>query len=256
MLHKFSKTGLAVIVSFLVMTLVSSEVVAKTDSGKIKNKNLEERQEKILERLEEKFSSIGGILKNLNQRTAIINGTLTTKSGTTLTVTKDDKTYTVLTDNKTQLRRRFWGKATLGEMQIGDKLNVFGKWTDDTKATIQARLVRDLSIQKRFGAFIGTVQQLTANGWVMDTVNRGNQTVTVVSSTKFVNRKEEPITKNDILVGHRVRVKGLWDRTNNTITEVTQVKNYSLPPRPTGAPKPTKIPTITPPPTITPTPAP
>jgi len=39
-------------------------------------------------------------------------------------------------------------------------------------------------------------------------------------------------------------VKGMWDKTNNTITEVTHVKDYSLPPKPTITP--TSVPTPTP----------
>lgn len=180
--------------------------------------------------------SLPGLLKSKITkfgRAAIINGTLSGKNGTTLTVTKDGKTYTVLTDDKTQLRRRFWGKATLDEMQTGDTVNVHGKWTDDAKTTIQATLVRDLSIQKRFGVFFGTVTSLTSNGWVMQTIKRGSQTVTVSPSTRFVNRRGEVINQSDIAVGHRVRVRGLWDSKANTIGEVTHVKDFSLPPRPT-----------------------
>ena len=177
-------------------------------------------------------SSPRGIFKQLFEKTgraAIGSGTLSGKTGTTLTVTKDGKNYTVLTDSNTQLRRRFWGKATFDEFQVGDTLNVIGKWTDDAKTTIQARLVRDVSIQKRFGVFFGTVTSLNSNGWVMQTVNRGNQTVTTVSTTKFTNRKEETISQSDVKVGDKVRVRGLWDKTANTITEVTATKDFSIP---------------------------
>ena len=33
----------------------------------------------------------------------------------------------------------------------------------------------------------------------------------------------------DVQVGHRVRVKGLWDNKLNKITEVTQVKDFTIP---------------------------
>ncbi len=178
----------------------------------------------ILERLEDLL---------FGKRAVIVNGVLSALSGTTipatLTVTKNGKSYSVLVDGKTQLRRRFWGKSTLSEMNVGDNLNVIGKWTDNAKTTIQATLVRDLSVQKRSGVFFGTVSSLSANGWVMSTVRRGNQTVTVSSSTNFINRSGQTITQADIKVGDRVRVRGLWDNIANTITEVTQVKDYSLP---------------------------
>ena len=58
---------------------------------------------------------------------------------------------------------------------------------------------------------------------------RADQTVTVTSSTEFENRKGETITQTDVKVGHKVRVRGLWDRTLNTVTEVTNVKDFNLP---------------------------
>ena len=102
-------------------------------------------------------------------------------------------------------------------------------------------MVRNLSIQKRYGVFFGVVQSLNANGWVMTTIStkRENQTVIVSTSTKFINRKEVTITQGDIAVGHRVRVKGLWDKSNNTVSEVTSVKDFNLPPKPSPTPTPT-----------------
>ncbi len=168
-------------------------------------------------------------------RAVIANAKVTAKDGTTLTIEKDGKTLVIFTDDKTQFRRRFWGKSSLDEILVGHMVNVIGTWVDEQKTTIQARLVRDLSIQKRYGVFFGVVQSLTNTGWVMTTVSgiRENQTVTVSSATKFVNRRGGTITQGDIAIGHRVRVKGLWDRVNNTITQVTHVKNFTLPPFPT-----------------------
>lgn len=176
-----------------------------------------------------------GLLKSFvrgNGRAAIGSGTLKSKSGNTvpatLVVTREGKDYTVNVDANTQLRRRFWGKATLAEMSVGDTLNVIGQWTDDTHTAINAKLVRDASIQKRFGVFVGTVQTLLTSGWTMLT-GRGTETVTVTSTTKFVNRTGGTISQSDIKVGDKVRVRGLWDRNANTITEVTVVKDYSIP---------------------------
>ena len=60
---------------------------------------------------------------------------------------------------------------------------------------------------------------------------RADQTVTVDSSTKFSNRKGETITQSEITVGQRVRVKGLWNSNDNTVTEVKEVKDFALPVR-------------------------
>lgn len=164
-------------------------------------------------------------------KAAIINGTITAKTDTTLTVEKDGTSYTVNVSDSTHLRRRFWGKSTTSEFSVGNIVNVYGAWTDDTQTTINARMIRNLSIQKRFGVFIGEVKSLLSGGWVMTTASekRPDQTVTVSSETKFENRKGETIGQADIQIGHKVRVKGLWDNSNNTVTEVVQVKDFSLP---------------------------
>lgn len=175
---------------------------------------------------------VAPVLASEAARATIGSGTLKSKSGDTLpavlVVTREGKDYTVNIDANTQLRRRFFGRATLAEIQIGDTLNVVGLWTDEAHTTVSAKLIRDISIQKRFGAFVGEVTAVTASGWTMNTVHRGAQTVRVSSATKFTNRQGKAITQDDIKLGHRVRVKGLWDNKLNTISEVAQVKNYSL----------------------------
>ncbi|MCJ7739962.1 DUF5666 domain-containing protein [Candidatus Microgenomates bacterium] len=188
-------------------------------------------------------SSPTALLKKaaIPKESAVIKeGTLTTKKGNVLTVTKDDKTYTVTIDNRTQLRRKFWGRATLSEIQEKDTVNIIGKWTNAETTKITAKLVRDLSIQKRYGVFFGQVKSTTATGLVMETINRGSQTVTYSSTTRFINRKNQIIKKDQIKEGDKVRIKGLWNSQTNTITEIVQVKDFSLP--------------ITPSPTLTPTP--
>lgn len=187
----------------------------------------------FMQELREKMSSRAGVVKTFFEfgRAAIGSGKITAKTETTLTVEKDGKSYTVNLDSKTQLRRRFWGKAELSEFSVGNTVNVIGHWTDDTHTAINAKLVRNISIQKRFGVFFGEVKSILSGGWVMSTKseNRADQTVTVSSSTKLENRKGETMTQTDVKVGHKVRVKGLWDRTLNTITEVTNVKDFNLP---------------------------
>ncbi len=203
-------------------------------------KEAREERKNLLEQIRERVSSRTGEMRGFLGfgRAAIGSGKITAKTDTTLTIEKDGKSYTVNLDSKTQLRRRFWGKAELSEFSIGDTVNVIGLWTDDTHTAINARLVRNLSIQRRFGVFFGEVKSLLSSGWVMSTKseNRADQTVTVSSTSKFENRRGETITQADIKIGHKVRVRGLWDRALNTVTEVTQVKDFSLPPIPTVTP--------------------
>lgn len=190
------------------------------------------------------------LLQRLFAIRAVVTGDISAKTDTTITVIdKDDVSYTVNITDKTVLMRKFWGKATLAEMKVGDTVNVVGKWVNRDTKEINAQLVRDISIQKRAGAFFGNVLTLTANGWTIQTA-RGKETVTITGTTKLVNRKEEAIKQADIVIGHRIRVKGLWDANANTITEATQVKDFTLPVivKSTGTPTPkaTATPTVTP----------
>lgn len=187
----------------------------------------------FMEQVRERVSSKAGDLRKWfeGNHAAIANAKVTAVSDTTLTIEKDGSTYTVEFSDKTQFRRRFWGKSALSEYSVGDTVNVIGAWKDEAKTTIEARLIRNLSIQLRFGVFFGEVKSLLTNGWVMATKsdNRADQTVTVSADTKFVNRSGEAISQTDVQVDHRVRVKGLWNREQNTVTGVVQVKDFSLP---------------------------
>lgn len=171
----------------------------------------------------------GNKTQKIRPKAAIGGGKFVSVSGSTITATGNNgKTYTILTDATTQIVRRFGGIATLSEFQVGDILNVVGRYTDDARTTIQATTVRDLSIQKRKGAFAGTVTSLTSGGFVMQPNKRTTQTVTL-GSAKLVDKNGQAIAAADIQVGHKVQVKGVWDSANSTITEVSDVKDLSLP---------------------------
>ena len=156
----------------------------------------------------------------------------------TLTVSKDGTTYTIMITSTTRLVRKYGAKADLSEFRTGDIVSVVGKFTDEAKTTIEARIVRNLTIQKRWGVFFGTVA--TADGMnqlTMTTAKRGAQAVIVDGNTKLVNRKMEVIGLTQILVGHKIRVKGVWDNQSNTIRETDQIKDYSIPARSTPTPR-------------------
>ena len=181
---------------------------------------------------------LGKIKSQIGKRGWIEKGIVTVKSDSSLTVTKEGNTYTVNTDVNTRYRRRFGGESKLSEISVNDTVNILGKWQNEEKTQILATHIRDLSIQKRHATFFGTVKTKTDITLVLTTVNRGEQTVTIISSTKLVNRKMEEITMSDIQIGHRIRVKGIWDLTSKTVTETIQIKDFSIPiqPSPTATP--------------------
>lgn len=170
---------------------------------------------------------------SVKDRLAHITGaTVTAVSPNSLVISSQGKTLSVNISSTTKLRRKFWGNATTSEIAVGDLVNVWGTWTDSSQTIINARLVRDISIQKRNGVFVGTVTSLTSLGWVMNTFNRGAQTVIVSASTKITDRNGRTITQDDVVVGNMVRVRGVWNNTTNTISETLTVKDYSIPARP------------------------
>lgn len=211
------------------MLLLTSPVLAVDASreGEIRRTVKEEVKRELKEERKEATKGAKEAIKN---RVARVSGaTVTAVSADSLTISKDGTSATVDVLATTKLRRKFWGNATISEFSVSDVVDVLGMWTDETHTTINANLIRNRSVQKRHGVFVGTVTSLSSSGWVMNTFNRGPQTVTVLETTKFGDRTGKMLTQTDVAVGHMVRVRGLWNSKMSTITEVTAVKDYSLP---------------------------
>ncbi len=235
-----SATAIFVAVTAVSPVFAESKVELKVQNRIQTRQTIREEVKTFKEEVKDKIASkVGEIKKFLGVRTTLSRATIKSINGAVITVDKDGKSYTVNTGTfdkcSTQYRRRFWGKGSLSEMVTGDSVNVFGLWTDENKTAVNACLIRDISIQKRFGVFFGEVRSVSSTGFVMSTVSekRADQTVSISSSTKLINRKEQTISQGDIQVGHKVRVSGLWDNQANTVTEVTKVKDFSLPVVPT-----------------------
>lgn len=199
----------------------------KAINQEIKQKR-EEFKETIKELKQERKEATKSGVK-IGKAAKIIGGKITSVDTSTLTVSKDEKSYTVNISSNTKLRRHFWGKSELSEMSVDNIVNVCGKWTDDTQTAIDAKLIRNMSIMKRHGVFLGKVKSKADTSFVIESLNREDQTVIFASSTKFIDRKEKTITFSDIKIGDKVRVKGLWDKSLSKITEVSIIKDFSIP---------------------------
>lgn len=172
-----------------------------------------------------------GLKKSVISAHVILSTAVVVQKGTDVldVVGEDGSVYVVHTDQKTQWRRKFWGVSDISEVTVNDVLSIYGIWKDETGSHVQARLIRNNSIQKRYGVFFGTVKSMTSNGWLIETKQRGDQTVTVSTSTVYTDRNQNRIAQDAVLVGHRIRVKGLWDAKASTISEVSHVKDFTLP---------------------------
>lgn len=150
-------------------------------------------------------------------------GKLKTISGTVLTVTtSESKDIVVNVVKETILKRRFGANSTLSEFMVGDELAVVGKRHKGTdgqysESEVDAKYIRNLSIQRRNAVFTGTITTKTDASFTLQTVSRGLQNV-YISSATAIQEKDKVKTYADLAVGDKVLVKGeLWDRANTKI---------------------------------------
>lgn len=158
----------------------------------------------------------------------LANAIITMINGTSMTVTDNGATYTVLTDTNTVFVRRFFGRSNIGQFSVGDHIYVRGMWSDSAKTIADADYIRDISIQERHDTFSGTVTSLSSNGFDMQSRERGSIPVSVSSNSKLLDKNGNTISLSQISVNDSVTVDGMWDRILNTAT-ATWIKDYSLP---------------------------
>lgn len=228
------KISLSLIILSTILTITPSALALspRKEIKKEVRETVKEERENIKEEVKE---NRGGLLdkvkdfmkKNLRFE-ARVKGKITVIGSNNFSLNGEDGTFQINITDKTKILRKFGGKSSLSEYSIGDEVVVFGKFTDDTKLIIDAKIVKNNSIQKRRGAFFGKVTVKNSDNFVMETLERGIQTV-YFGTTSIVNRKEITISYSDIKVGDRVRAKGVWDKTLSKINEVTQVKDFSQP---------------------------
>lgn len=184
-----------------------------------------------------KTGTISGLkvvtFKNINKRGELPNVKVVSVDANSIIVDNGGTSVKIDLVTNTHFRREFWGKSDVSEISVGDTLNVIGRWKNEEKTEITAALVRDLSIQRRNGVFFGNVKAVTDSGFVMTTIHRSDETVVLNLSSKLIGRNGVAITRDDISVGDRVRVGGLWNNNKFTITEVNEVKDFNLPPHAT-----------------------
>lgn len=184
---------------------------------------------KTMEDKEHKGKKTGSGRTVIGKNFEIENAMITGINGTDLMITKGSKSVTVHTGSGTTIKRRFGAVAKWSEFTVNQFVDVKGKWTNEMMTEGNATWIRNRSIQKRNGVFNGVVTSVTGSGFTLNTFGRGTQSVFPDSSTQIVDRKGATLTLGNILVGHMLTVKGVWDRTNHTITEVMMIKDKSLP---------------------------
>ncbi|MFA5770326.1 MAG: hypothetical protein WC894_02425 [Patescibacteria group bacterium] len=216
----------------LALARTKNTIRETSEEGKKEGSSRADIRRDVKENVKENRAGLLDKVKNFMKKNlrfeARVKGNITIIGANNFSLSGEDGTFQINITDKTQILRKFGGKISLSEYSVGDEVVVFGKFTDDTKLIIDAKTVKNNSIQKRKGAFFGKVTVKNSDNFVMETLERGTQTV-YFGTAKIVDRRETNISYSDIKVGDRIRAKGVWDKTLNKISEVTQIKDFSIP---------------------------
>lgn len=150
-------------------------------------------------------------------KTETITGALTAINGTSLTVTTSSTSptvYSVDASNVKKVDRRFGAQTDLTALQVGDTLQIRGVVNG---SSVIASTVRDMSLQARYGTFVGSVTSISGSSFALQSKDRGSQTINTTSTTIF-KQGSQTATISNLAVGQTVTVSGVWDRTNSNVT--------------------------------------
>lgn len=131
--------------------------------------------------------------------------------------------WTVNTDASTEIVRKQGGRAAITEVSVGDYVSFQGMLvTTASTPTVQARIVKNWSIQKAKASFFGTIESfgVVSGTFMLKTEERGVIQVTTSATTK-VQKGESAGTLGDLAVGIKVQVKGLMNSATNTFEAET-----------------------------------
>ncbi len=117
----------------------------------------------------------------------------------------ENNTYLVQIDERTTLVGNNQEPALLSDFLAGEKINVLGWLSADSK-TIRAAVVKSLAIKNFHQSFSGTIKKVTGNGFII-TLSNG----------------DEISVKTPIVEGAQVTVKGVFDKINNTVDNVLSI---------------------------------
>jgi len=153
----------------------------------------------------------------------------------TITAEKNGTTYTIDASGAT-LRRKYGAKCEIYELIAGDYIWVWGRISETN--TIIAKKVKDYSIQKWKGSFVGTITIIDSGTYTdsqgrnyqqfeIESRHRGNQVIRVYDTTLIKYRKESK-TFSDLAVGQEIVAKGTWNNTHSFVYDTVRVKILKL----------------------------
>ncbi len=157
---------------------------------------------------------------------------ITSISGTTVNARQNWGSYNlswvVNVSTSTELLRRYGGASSLSEFTVGDYISFSGPLDNtQSQATVNAKVLKDFSIQKVNASFSGTVSSVNASNlsFVLATKERGNITVNTSASTTF-KQGDVSVTFAALAAGQTIsKASGVWDTVANTLA-ASDVKIY------------------------------
>lgn len=143
-----------------------------------------------------------------------------------------DKDLVVLVNSSTRMLRAYGAKLALGDMSVGDKIELVGRLNED--GTVTAKLVKDNSIHKQL-LKTGVVVSINASD-LSFTMKRKDATWTVKtdSATKFSLPRATSTSFADLKVGDKLYVNGVV----NSNTKIAQAARVQILKRPEVQPAP------------------
>lgn len=116
-----------------------------------------------------------------------------------------DNNYVIQIEERTTLLGVNQEPALLTDFQAGDKINVLGWLSADSK-TIRAAVMRNLEEKDYHQSLFGTIKKVNSNGF----------TITLTNG-------DEVLVKTPIVEGAQITVKGVFDKVNNVVNNVLSI---------------------------------
>lgn len=175
------------------------------------------------------FIGVGPVDARSFGNAKIVKGNLTAISDESLTVNKDNEQFNIEIDEKSKVLSKYYSKIDPKDLKNGDQVSIWGKWKDEGKTAVQAKLIRDLSREIRKGVVNGKFKKISETQFSVTRANGKEFIVTFDEKTKIMNRKGIAISYSDIKDNDHLAVTGLVDHTNLTVAKTSKVRDLSLP---------------------------
>jgi hypothetical protein len=159
----------------------------------------------------------------------IVKGDLVAVTEDILTVNKDNEQFDIEIDDQSKVLSKYYSKIDPKNLEKGDQVSIWGKWVDEAKTMIQAKLVRNLSKEIRKGVVNGIFKKINDSSFTVTRANGKVFTITFDTNTKLMNRKGEVILYSAIKDNDHVAVTGLVDHSKMTVVKTSKVRDLDLP---------------------------